>query len=294
MAVTISPAAIGRGRAYVEARGRALERAQLAFALEGRPWAGAVMEELARFQTTDGGFGRGLEPDVRGPASSAICTSVALQHLRAIGASAETQMVEAAIGYLLRTLDREGWVWPAVDERLGEGPHAPWWEPGLPRFRGYALNPTAELLGYLYDYRALVPDEVLDRVTAGVLEALTEVIESSYELHCCMRLAQTRALPETVRAVLEDRLAPSVEAADPEDYPHLDLLRLIPGPDAFGYDLVNSGIRRQAERLIAAQCEDGGWRPAWEPWNAQAQEEWAGVLTSQAVISLMRHGFVHE
>lgn len=294
MAVAISQAAIERGRAFVEARGRPLERAHLAFALKGPPGAGAVMEELARFQTADGGFGKGLEPDVRGPASSAICTSVALQHLRAIGASAEMQMVEAAIGYLLRTLDRERGVWPAVDERVGEGPHAPWWEPGLPRFRGYALNPTAELLGYLYDYRALVPDEVLNRVTAGVLEALAEVIESSYELHCCMRLAQTRALPEAVRAVLEKRLAASLEAADPDDYPHLDLLRLTPAPGAFGYELVSGGVQRQAERLIAAQCEDGGWRPAWEPWNAQAQEEWAGVLTSQAVISLTRHGFVRQ
>jgi hypothetical protein len=292
MAAAISKAAIDRGRAFVEAHARPLERAHLAFVLDGPGHASAVMEELARFQTSEGGFGRSLEPDVRGPAPSAICTSVALQHLRTIGAPGGAQMVRAAIGYLLDTLDRDRRVWPAVDERVGEGPHAPWWEPGLPRFRGYVLNPTAELLGYLYDYRADVPDEVLDRVTARVLEALSEAIESPYELHCCMRLAQTRTLPDTLRADLERRLAPSLHAADPEDYPHLDLLRLTPRPNAFGYDLVRGGLERQAERLIGAQDKDGGWRPAWEPWNVQAQEEWAGVLTSQAIVSLTAHGFV--
>ncbi len=295
MTKTISTAAVQRARRFVESSARPLDLAYLDHVLPEGAGAGSaerVIAELARFQTADGGFGRAIEPDVRTPAPSAIATSIAFQYLRGIGPAAR-DFALPAIAYLLATLDRQAWVWPAVDARVGEGAHAPWWAPDLARFRGYVLNPTAELLGYLYDHRADVPDEVLERVTQGVLGAVEAegVIESPYELYCCMRLVQTNALPPAVRDRLQALLIPSLAAADP-DNEHLDLLRLIPTPSSFGYELVRGGLERQAERLIASQDADGGWRPGWEPWDAKAHVEWSGVITSQALVSLSAHGYV--
>lgn len=289
----ISRAAVQRARRFVEGSDRPLDRAYLDHILPtGAGSAELVIAELAKFQTPEGGFGRAIEPDLRTPAPSAIATSIAFQYLRGMGPAARADLAPAAIAYLLVTLDRQAWVWPAVDERVEEGPHAPWWAPNLARFRGYVLNPTAELLGYLYDYRADVPGEVLERVTRGVLTAVEAagVIESPYELYCCMRLVQTNALPDETRGRLQTLLMPSLKAADP-DNEHLDLLRLIPTPGAFGYEVVRGGLERQAARLIASQGDDGGWRPRWEPWDAQAHVEWSGVLTSQALISLSAHSY---
>lgn len=84
---------------------------------------------------------------------------------------------------------------------------------------------------------------------------------------------------------------PSLEAADPDDA-HLDLLRLVPTPLSFGYEVVRGGLERQAERLIASQGADGGWRPGWESWDAEVHIEWSGVITSQALIGLSTHGYV--
>lgn len=295
MASTISRQAVARARAFVEKTARPLDRAYLAYAApagSGERSADQVLSELAKFQTPDGGFAHGIEPDVRGPAPSAIATSIAFQYMRGIGASAQAPVVKSGIEYLVRTIDAETAVWPAIDERVKEGPHAPWWTPGLPRFRGYALNPSAELLGYLYDFRVDVPETVLEAATSTVLNAVEQagVIESPYELYCCMRLAQTTALPARVRDILESLLVPSLMAVDPDD-PHLNLLRLTPTPTSFGYAFVRDGLGRQAERLIASQAEDGGWRPAWEAWHSEAHEEWSGVLTSQAIISLTAHGY---
>ena len=294
MAPTISAEAVQRARAFVAQNGRPLDRAYLDHRLAATADSAArVVAELTKFQTVEGGFGRALEPDVRTPAPSAIATSIAFQYLRGIEPWAPADMAGAAISYLVRTVDRRAWVWPAIDERVEEGAHAPWWTPNLERFRGYALNPTAELLGYLYAYRAGVPDDVLDRVMQTVLAAVAAagVIESPYELMCCMRLAQTDAAPVEVRHALHGLLMPSLEAVDPNDG-HLDLLRLTPTPLSFGYDVVRGGLEQQAERLIASQAEDGGWRPTWDAWNAEAHAEWCGVITSQAVISLFAHGFV--
>lgn len=294
MAKAISRAAVQRARRFVEKNARPLDLAYLDYVLPtGAGSADRVIAELARFQTPAGGFGRAIEPDVRTPAPSAIATSIAFQYLRGIGPAAGADLARGGIAYLLRTLDRQAWVWPAVNERVEEGPHAPWWAPNLARFRGYVLNPTAELLGYLYDYRADVPGEVLKRVTQAVLSAVeaARVIESPYELYCCMRLVQTNGLPAQVRDRLQTLLMPSLKAAAP-DNEHLDLLRLIPTPLSFGYDVVRGGLERQAERLIASQGDDGGWRPRWEPWDAEAHVEWSGVITSQALISLSAHGHV--
>lgn len=294
MAPMITAEAVQRAKRFVAQNARPLDQAYLDHRLAATAGSAArVVAELAKFQTTEGGFGRALEPDVRTPAPSAIATSIAFQYLRGIEPWVPADMAGPAISYLVRTVDRQAWVWPAVDERVGEGPHAPWWTPNLDRFRGYALNPTAELLGYLYAYRAGVPEDVLDRVTQTVLAAVAAagVIESPYELMCCMRLAQTDTAPSEVRHALQRLLMPSLEAADAEDT-HLDLLRLTPNPRSFGYDVVRGGLEQQAERLIASQAEDGGWRPTWDAWNAEAHAEWRGVITSQAVISLLAHGFV--
>lgn len=254
-----------------------------------------VVRELAKFQNPDGGFAHGLEPDVRAPTSSAIATSVAFQYLRAIDAPAHIPIVTRAIEYLVRTVDRETWVWPAIGESVEEGRNAPWWAPNLERFRGYVLNPSAELLGYLYEYRSCVPDDVLVGVTAKVLHAVEsiDVIGSVYELYCCMRLVQTKSLPAHIRSVLERRLPASLEAIDPDDM-HVNLMRLAPTPLSFGYDIVRPGIKRQADRLISSQADDGGWHPGWKPWDADAHREWSGEITSHSVVSLYAHHLVAD
>ena len=294
MAMRISAQAVERARRFVAQNARPLDQAFLDHRLTATAdTAARVVAALAKFQTVEGGFGRALEPDVRTPAPSAIATSIAFQYLRGIEPSATAGLAGAAISYLVRTVDRQAWVWRAIDERVEEGPHAPWWTPNLERFRGYALNPTAELLGYLYAYRAGVPEDVLDRVTQTVMAAVEAagVIESPYELMCGMRLAQTAAVPAEVRHGLQRLLMPSLEAVDPGDT-HLDLLRLTPSPLSFGYEIVRNGLEQQAERLIASQSDDGGWNPSWEAWSADAHAEWRGVITCQAVISLTAHGFV--
>lgn len=298
MSTILSKAALDRARRFVETTARPLDAAYLDFALPGgasKDRRDRALGELAKFQTPDGGFAHALEPDVRTPAPSAIATSVAFQYLRGIDPPQQAPLVKAAIDYLVRTIDREAWVWPAIDERVSEGPHAPWWVPNLERFRGYLLNPTAELMGYLYDHRRYVPDDVLTGVTDNVLGAVENIdlIESAYELCCCMRLVRTAGLPAPMRTFLEKHLSRSLEALDPEDG-HLDFMRLVPAPSSFGYDIVKSGIARQAERLISSQADDGGWRPTWEAWHGDAHREWRGEITCRAIINLSAHGFAAD
>ena len=63
-----------------------------------------VLEALGHNQNEDGGFGHALEPDLRSPESSALCTSIAFQTLRLVGARYTHPMVASGIRYLIDTL----------------------------------------------------------------------------------------------------------------------------------------------------------------------------------------------
>jgi len=294
---TMSAGAVEEGEAFLRANARPLDLAWFDHA-NGQQVKDRVLAALAAYQASDGGFGGGIEPDIRSPASSALGTSVAFQYLRAVGAGSDNPVVGRAVAYLVATVDRETWTWPIVGPRIDEAPHAPWWAlDGLAdRFGGFALNPTAELLGYLFDYRRLAPGDVLEAVQQGVLGALARngALES-YDLLCCIRLLQTEDLPPDLRERLEARVADALRCADPED-PHLDLTGVLPSPRCRGYDSARALIGPQLDRLVSARREGGGWGPFWD-WSdvdaaawRQAERDWSGAMTARALIALAGHG----
>ena len=68
------------GREFILREGRLLERRLFATCFEGAPATG-VVDVLRGYRNDDGGFGHGLEPDKRCPASLPIDVEAALQAL---------------------------------------------------------------------------------------------------------------------------------------------------------------------------------------------------------------------
>src|SRR5580698_10806233 len=80
--------AFAAGDRFLLNQARLLERRLFATCFLGQPAAG-VVDALRGFQNDDGGFGHGLEPDKRCPASLPIDVEIALQTLAASSASDE-------------------------------------------------------------------------------------------------------------------------------------------------------------------------------------------------------------
>ena len=200
-----------RARSFVMEQGRPLEQALFRYHFEDGP-AEAVLGELARFQNDDGGFGHGLEPDLRLAGSSVIVTTVALQHLRVLGAGEDNFLVQGAMRYLMATYDSALEVWPIIPSSVDEAPHAPWWaydDQLAERWHGFKANPRAEIVGYLFEYPNLSPASLgkdLGEAVALYLETFAEKVET-HDLLCYVRLVQTPALPEPLRSWLLLRLA---------------------------------------------------------------------------------------
>ena len=131
---------------FLNTNARPLETALFAMTFRGATvdWA---LTELATFQNEDGGFGRGLEPDLQLADSSVLATTVALQILRDIGVQSDNELVQGAIRYLLATYDEGTKAWPIIPSNPDDAPHAPWWQYDHDLSK-YLANPRAEIVGY--------------------------------------------------------------------------------------------------------------------------------------------------
>ncbi|MCB2362570.1 hypothetical protein, partial [Clostridium estertheticum] len=117
-----------------------------------------ILDSLEAFQNTDGGFGKGIEPDFKLIKSSPMATSIGLRYLSKLDNSDRAQnMIAKAIEFLETTFDSNRNGWYSVPSIVNNYPHAPWWE-----FRNdinmtvidYSWgNPTAELIGYVFKYK---------------------------------------------------------------------------------------------------------------------------------------------
>lgn len=213
-----------QARTFLLHSARPLEAALFRYRFE-EGGADAVYAELARFQNPDGGFGHALEPDLQSPASSVLATTTALQRLRMLQAPAHHPLVNDAIHYLVASYDANFQSWPLVPRQAEDAPHAPWWnQEGLAeRFGTFAINPRAEVLGYLHEFAgetepkaATLRDTLTPIVFQGLLENTDKLSGDAFL--CCQRLVDSPRLPSNMAADLQRwllRMADTAVATDP-------------------------------------------------------------------------------
>jgi hypothetical protein len=69
-----------KAKSSIKSKARSLERSIFEYEFESAP-VSIVYHELAKYQNEDGGFGNGVEPDLRSPLSSALGTMTAFQYI---------------------------------------------------------------------------------------------------------------------------------------------------------------------------------------------------------------------
>lgn len=152
-----------RARNYVMENGRPLEQSLFRYVFEDGTRAD-VLQALAQHQAPTGGFfGMGEGPS---DTPSPIGSTVAFQHLTDINASSDDAIVQGGIRYFIDTYNSTHEAWPQL-----EGDNR-YFENDLPWNWG---NPGAEIVGYLWRFKDLVPEEFLAHVTDVASARLREV-----------------------------------------------------------------------------------------------------------------------
>lgn len=285
---------------FIVNEGRLLERTLYAYEFEGGSEED-VIRELAVYQNADGGFGKGLEPDIRTEVSSAIATTVALQHLKTVGAGSNSPIVKDAIRYLIDTYNRAQRAgWDIVPPDVELAPRAPWWNYNAAH-EGWG-NPAIEIVGYFHKYADLVPVNILNELTQ---HAITYINEGStrkdfHELFCCLRFAEL--VPESVLREVKpviDEMVMNCVTTDPDGWNGYCLmpLQVAESPNSIYHEKLGDSVKLNLGHLLAKQQANGAWSPTWS-WGqyedvwAKAEQEWKGVLTLDALRRLKAYGIV--
>ena len=273
---------------FLAASARVLDRRRFE-RLFGAGTAAAVRDAVAAYRNADGGFGHGLEPDLRDPASQASAIEIALSTLDECDAW-DDGLAAGACDWLQANAPAQGgsaFVLPTATR----WPHAPWWvpEPGGPP----SLIQTGQVAGTLHARGVTHP--WLERATG----LMWSRIEAAGPLGPYDALGVTRFLdhvPDRQRArqVLE-RIAPLLAAVvtlDPDAPGEIHSpLDFAPVPDSMARSLFSEQvISAHLDHLAAGQRDDGGWTFNWPAWSPAAELDWRGFITVGALATLRANG----
>ncbi|MEK6266408.1 MAG: hypothetical protein N2B06_16810 [Clostridium sp.] len=262
-----------------------------------------ILDSLEAFQNTDGGFGKGIEPDFKLIKSSPMATSIGLRYLSKLDNSDRAQnMIVKAVEYLETTFDSNRNGWYSVSSNVNNYPHAPWWE-----FKNdinmtvidYSWgNPTAELIGYVYKYKKYLNNLDIYSLRNYAITNLNKRTAFNSEHEIISYIHMYNALDEEFSSQIVDTLKLAVSKL--VNINQSEWINYVPTPLKFiNLDSKNffgiecKCIDQNLDYLIDRLEEDGKILPTWQ-WDKYLEEweiakiEWMGILTLEALLSLLK------
>lgn len=298
----LSKTLLNQIKSYMNTEARPLERSIFNYYFNDSS-GDDILDSLEAFQNSDGGFGKGIEPDFKLIESSPMATSIGLRYLNKLDNSDKAQtMISKAVEYLESTFDSNRNGWYSVPSNVNSYPHAPWWE-----FRNdinmtvidYSWgNPSAELIGYLYKYKEYLNNLDIYSLKNYAIANLNKRTEfnSEHEIFCYIRMYN--ALDEEFSSQIVNTLKLAVSQL--VNISQSEWINYVPTPIKFiNIDSKNffgiecKFIDQNLDYLIHKLEKDGKLLPSWQ-WDRYLEEwgiakiEWMGILTLDALLSLRK------
>lgn len=300
---TLSAENFERARDFVQKQARPVDQTLFAYTFEeGEPEA--VWDALRAFANEDGGFGHGMEPDLRLPASSMLGTITALPYLLQTNAPVDHPLVENGIRFLINGYDQNLKGWRIIPPEANDYPRAMWWHYDPEKADQNVIdnwgNPSACAVAYLQRYASLVPDDFLREVTDKAmteLRAKKDAIDGQTFL-TYVELAEE--LPAELSAPMWEMLKRRAHAAivtDPAEWSGYGIRPLcaVSDPSSPLMEPLGEAVNAHLDFEIDHQEADGSWHPFWnwgryeDEWKT-AKVEWQGQMTVKLLRSFKAFG----
>jgi hypothetical protein len=269
---------------FLAASARVLDRRRYERLFAGGD-ATPVRDAVAAYRNPDGGFGHGLEPDGRAPASQPLAIELALRILDQADAW-DAGLAAGACDWLQANAPGEGGA-VGVEPTIEGWPRALWWvpEPGRPA----SLITTGQIAGTLHARGVSHP--WLDQATELLWSRIDDLdAPGPYDVRGVLRFLDYVPDRERAERALK-HVSPmllAVVAQDPdtpgETHSPLDFAPL-PGSLARSV-FAEPVIRAHLDHLAARQRDDGGWMFNWPAWSPAAERDWRGHVTVDALVIL--------
>jgi hypothetical protein len=267
---------IEKARQFFEHHGRDIDRIRFDYHF-GSASQEALLETLGRYQNPDGGFGHGLEVDIKAPDSNPFATELALLICIQADVPVSHPLLTRTVEYLEQSQFEDG-SW-RFSEGIYQHELAPW-------FQGWEfpnLNPACTLAGLLTGL-GLGSERLHERV-ARLFQRLARPEDLLGDEYYGVRPYAYYFLPEHERPQRELYISGVLwwlmrqhaehKLADASHF--FDYVR---GPRTYtGRNLPAQVVSEQLDRLGAEQAEDGGWPTPYD-------EGWRGPFTVQSLLVL--------
>ncbi|MFL1380973.1 hypothetical protein [Nocardiopsis protaetiae] len=291
---------IDRASAFMAGHARLLDRRRFEHLVSPTEHTGpAVLAALDGYRNPDGGYGHGLEPDLRSPESQPGGAQHALEAL-ADAAPAASPHTPALLDWLAAATLPDGglpFALPVTDPTAC----APFWVSADPH--ASSLQITAAITAQAHRAARADPRIAdhpwLATATEYCLKEIAAVEEApfayvlSFALGFLDAVADTR--PEAVgllhglaRFVPADGRVPVAGGAEGETLHPLDYAA-VPGRPVREH-LDAGAVAADLDRLERGQGPDGGWTVDFTPYSPAAALEWRGYATVNAVETLRANG----
>jgi hypothetical protein len=293
-------------RTFMTTHARVLDRHRFELVVGPGEADGATGEQalaaLSGYRNPDGGYGWGLEPDLRAVASQpagALHAFEAMEDATSAGAALSPHASSLCDWLASVSLPDGGLPFALpVDDPTG---CAPLWTDADTTTSSLHLTSAVAAGAHRvarhdpavagHPWLARVTDHCLDRIAAT--DRPQHVLELRYILWFLDAVADVR--PEAVGHLerLAATIPPSgsahVEGGKPDEM--VRPLDFSPRPDRpLRAQLAPSAVAADLERLAGEQHEDGGWDVDWVSWSPAAALEWRGWATVRAVTILVANG----
>lgn len=259
--------AIERGLVFLRSQGDALGIARVTHRWQGAPASG-VIDALSAYQNEDGGFGKGLEVDIKAPVSNPFATRLAMQVLATLDGPSDGPLLRHLERWLIAAQSEDG-DWHFAPEVYLHG-LAPWFA----SWTFPSLNPACCLAGLAA--RLGIGSETMQMRVRSLFDEQASLAEArTGEFYNVLPYVDyLGGVDHPERDNYLDALAANITARAGQggyaDAAHFfdhalgggaDLMRRLP----------SELIAQQRQRLLSEQQADGGWPtpydPAWRPWT---------------------------
>ena len=291
-------ASVELARSFLATHARVLDRLRFERLL-GAGDPEALRAALNAYRNLDGGYGRGLEPDLRALESQPVGALHAFEVFAEIGPDAAEEAVGLCDWLFSATLGDGGLPF-AVPVRDPSG-CAPFWAGADPSTS--SLHISAAIASYAYAAAREIPQieahPWLERCSDYCVGRIADRDQPQHalELRYCLSFLDAIAdRHDAARAQLERLgafIPPSgqVHVAGGLEDEMLRPLDFSPEPEGLVRGFFDPEvIEADLDRLQGAQLADGGWPLGWEAYSPAAELEWRGYLTVDAIRSLKLNG----
>lgn len=275
----------------VKEKGRSIDYYLLRHLFE--PQNARVMKALKAYRNPDGGFGHGLEADVRLPASSVVATDEAVAILDVMPDDpVKEEWIKGIVSFYESQYIPDKHGWELVPPEVDQYPRAVWWNYSGVNDFSYG-NPTPQVAGFLYTHKSYLKELDLDALIEYVTDYILNVFPHESRKHnilSCLHfyVAVDPSIQAKIRPVLQTAI--DKELGDNwEEY----------GLQPYEILLIDRSFLEGHEELLALnldyclqKLEQGLIMPNWQWYQYEdvfekARWEWAGHLTYRVIQALL-------